>query len=149
MKRLALGCLLLAGCGVEPARTLDSNADPIALEQYHPMGQVPLSTLHCSTEPTDNGNGTSTYAACPFEQQLHNIEANGTVSSEQLLAGGQPVALTASKTCLQWVMGTDSSGATVFVSTSTGAVLSHGLVHAGYPVSVLPAQLSLPLTAQP
>jgi len=150
MRRFPLAVLWVLACGGEqPAHTLSSNAEPVTVVQspFGGPGLPHVSVLHCDTEPIDNGNGTSTQLSCPFEQQLWNIRANGTaVSSGQLLSQGQAVAFTSSAVCGDWVMGADSGGVLVFISTVTGTVRSHGTVHSGFPVTILPPQLALPVT---
>lgn len=139
---------LVAACGVEPASKLDVPTEPVTtvLSPFGRPGLQNVNGLHCDTEPIDNGNGTTTSIACPYEQQRHNLDANGSaLSSGRLFSAGQPVAFTSSVKCGVWLLGTDSSGVEVFVSTADGTVRSHGAVHSGYPLTVLPGTLAAPV----
>ena len=135
MKRAALLAVVLCGCGVD-----QSSSSTVSKTSQ---------ALHCDSEPTLNTNGTATKLSCPFEQQLANIKTNGSSLSAGLHSQGQPVAVSASMQCGDWVMGTDANGVQVFVSTLDGTVRSHGAVHAGFATSVLPTQLQLPISLQP
>lgn len=91
--------------------------------------------------------GYATSAACPFSQQADNIARFGTSSPSGAAlydAKGALVAKVAG-TCDSWASAVDAQGVSVIIDTSTGKVVSHGLVHAGQPLTSLPAQLDLPL----
>jgi len=134
--RMLLISVVLCGCGVAT-----------------PPTDVKASTsqaLTCGAEPIDDGNGLVTAAACPFEQQYQNIMAHGTRLAQpgEVTAAGSSIGVTATIVCGSWLLGTDSKGVTLFLSKTDGAVLSHGLVHGGFPTSSVPATVQLPLEAK-
>jgi hypothetical protein len=99
----------------------------------------------CAGAAIDNGNGTATAMGCPFEQQLYNIQQYGNQTPDEALhdASGRFVA-TASARCGTWRVGTDVNGVTITTDISSGEVRAHGMVHAGYPLTTLPASLPAP-----
>jgi len=127
--------LLFLGCGGAPA------------------GQSPASTsaaLTCGAEPHANGDGTVTMAGCAWEQQYANIQAHGSAlpSGESVIGSDGTTAASATRTCGDWVQGSDPSGVVVFVNRTTGEVRSHGSVHAGFATSSLQGGLPAPVAVR-
>ena len=85
-------------------------------------------------------------ASCPWVQQADNITKYGDSQNDRVIfdGAGSFVANVAS-TCDKWAVATDAQGVTVILERTNGTVISHGTIHAGQPVSALPAHLTLPL----
>jgi hypothetical protein len=102
----------------------------------------------CAGAPPVSSDGTATMESCPWLQQADNITKYGDAQNDRAIIDGDGafVANVAS-TCDKWAVATDAQGVTVILERESGAVISHGTIHAGQPVSALPAHLTLPLRA--
>ena len=96
-----------------------------------------------------SSDGTATAESCPWLQQADNITKYGDVQNGRAIFDGDGtfVASVAS-TCDKWAVANDAQGVTVILERESGAVISHGTIHAGQPVSALPTSLALPLHFQ-
>ena len=111
-------------------------------------GETETGTSHaalCAGAPHDNGDGTVTMQGCAFEQQLINIGKYGDSTSGSLSDADGNTLATVTRTCDTWWRGMDGDGTDVIVNGATGAVRSHGLLHAGQVTSRLPAFVKTPL----
>jgi hypothetical protein len=137
LSALALFAISLAACG----------ADEAAPERPAHLTSL-ARDLRCSERPEIGTDGVAAAVGCAFQQQTHNIRANGApISSNPVTmmdaAGNIDAKLT--HACGEWLLGTDNDGADVVIQRWTGEVRSHGTLHAGQPVSALPSVLPVPL----
>lgn len=117
--------------------------------EREPSDSEQLGTSHaalCAGAPEVHGQYV-TIIGCPFEQQAVNILKFGDILAPQMLldADGESIA-TVTGSCDSWWLGKDASGLDVILDSDTGRVMSHGFVHPGLPLSVLPDQMSAPFT---
>jgi hypothetical protein len=104
------------------------------------------SAPNCSDQPDPTDSALVTQAECSFVQQTDNILHHGDALAVRALTDQSGLAAgTITNQCGEWLMAKDPSGLTVVISTTTGEVRSHGLVHPGQPISSLPRKLALPL----
>jgi len=100
----------------------------------------------CAGAPPVSSDGTSTMESCPWLQQADNITKYGDAQNNRaILDGDGAFVANVASTCDKWAVATDAQGVTVILERDTGAVISHGTIHAGQPVSALPTRLALPL----
>jgi hypothetical protein len=105
--------------------------------------------LKCSDQAQVGADGVAVMVGCPFEQQMHNIRTNGApLGTKPVVMMDAEGRIDASLTheCGSWLLGQDSQGAYVLVHRATGEVRSHGTMHPGQPISLLPATLPTPLS---
>jgi len=127
--------LLFLGCGGAPAEHSTASTS---------------SALTCGSEPHANGDGTVTMVGCAWEQQYANILAHGSAlpPGESVIGSDGTMAASATRTCGDWIQGSDPSGVVVFVNRTTGEVRSHGSVHAGFATSSLQGGLPAPVAVR-
>jgi hypothetical protein len=126
---VSLAASLFGGCGAAPAEPFDQ----LCSEQ---------------PPPSDTSGVLVTSVGCPFEQQLDNLAHFGTPVGGAGLALSDAQGATGARVTLRcgtWLRAVDAQGNVVVVQSASGEVRSHGLFHAGQPVSQLPFQLSMPL----
>ena len=101
----------------------------------------------CAGAAARYADGYATAAACSYQQQADNITQYGralAAPSAAIDAAGTHIA-DITHTCDAWALGVDARGTSVIVNLETGKISSHGLAHAGQPVSALPVQVPAPL----
>ena len=127
--------LLFLGCGGAPAEHSTASTS---------------SALTCGSEPHANGDGTVTMVGCAWEQQYANILAHGSAlpPGESVIGSDGTMAASATRTCGDWIQGSDPLGVVVFVNRTTGEVRSHGSVHAGFATSSLQGGLPAPVSVR-
>jgi hypothetical protein len=132
MRSLAMVSLALAmaSCGASGESNEPTEAELAAL---------------CAGAPRQNADGSVTTLACAFEQQLNNMQTYGRALTPHPLYDADGMSLaTVSMACDAWLAGSDAEGVTVTINTSTGKILSHGMLHPGQATSLLPATGKLP-----
>ena len=88
-------------------------------------------------------------ASCPWVQQADNITKYGEAQDGRAMFDGTGAFVAnVQSTCDKWAVATDAQGVTVILERESGAVISHGTIHAGQLVSALPTRLPLPLHLQ-
>ena len=95
-------------------------------------------------------DGVATTASCPFVQHADNIARFGEpiAGGAELRDGTGAVFGRATHTCDAWMLATDLAGTTILVERTHGAVVSHGSVHAGQPLSAVASPVALPVRVQ-
>lgn len=102
----------------------------------------------CAGAPERHGDLVTT-VACPFEQQVRNINLYGDElpARELFDADGHDLGFVTNECDTFW-LGKDGEGVSIIVDSGSGRVLSHGMIHPSQATSLLPAQLEMPLTLQ-
>ncbi|HEY2370776.1 MAG TPA: hypothetical protein VGH87_30485 [Polyangiaceae bacterium] len=100
----------------------------------------------CAGAPPVSSDGTATMESCPWLQQADNITKYGDAESGRAIFDGDGMFVAnVASTCDKWSVATDPQGVTIILGRVTGAVISHGTIHPGQPISTLPTHLTLPL----
>ena len=88
----------------------------------------------------------ATAIACPFEQQVENIAKYGDAlpASAALYDGAGARIASVTHSCEGYTLGTDAQGVAVVIDEASGAIVSHGLLHAGQALTSLRSPMQLP-----
>ena len=138
MARFAVvGFAVLAVACSSGAQTTSSGPQLLTSHQDLCAGAAPETVDHLVTAES-----------CPFIQHADNISKYGEALNEnqQLLDATGKVLATVTNTCDTWTLGTDANGVVVLIDRSNGMIVSHGLLHAGQPISTLVSPAAMPLT---
>jgi hypothetical protein len=108
-------------------------------------GAVDMDAL-CGDAPAATQGSLVTQVGCAYEQQTDTILHHGDMLVASVKDATGAAVASVQQSCGRYLMGKDARGVAVIIDTRTGAVRSHGMLHAGFPTSSLPQHLALPLS---